>query len=189
MKISVAFLLILSFGNISAQVFEKNYSSIHLHTLDRKIFSCAEIIKNRASVFVFLLPDCPACESYSLTLNQLSEKYRSSGIIFYGVFAGNYNTSEEMKTYQSNYHIRFMLLTDPEKELVKSLGAKITPEVFVVSETGHTLYRGRIDDWMYAVGKKKPAITSHELGNALNAIENNRQIKVSETRAIGCIIE
>jgi len=189
MKIIITLFLLLSFEINPAQDFKKNYSTLRLNTLEQKAFSFNDISKNTASVFVFLLPDCPACESYSLTLNQLSEKYNSSGIVFYGVFPGDYNTIEEMKEYQSKYHIHFTLMTDPEKKLVKSLGAKITPEVFVLSNTGQTLYRGRIDDWMYAVGKKKPLITKHELQDALVAVANHQPVKVPFTKPIGCIIE
>ena len=176
--------------NNSAQVVvEKNLSSIQFSTLDQKIFSFDAIKKNTASVFIFLLPDCPACESYSRTLNQLQKKFKSSGIQFYGVFPGHYNTLQEMKDYQSRYRINFLLMTDPEKKLVKSLGAKISPEVFVLSNTGKTLYRGRIDDWLYAVGKKKLRVTTHDLRNALDAIVQKKPLAVSETNAIGCIIE
>ena len=171
------------------QKFESNFSDIQLSTIDQNIFSCNEIIKNTASVFIFLLPDCPACESYSLPLNKLQEKYKASGIRFYGVFPGQYNTIEEMKNFQSRYHINFLLMTDPEKKLVSSLGAKVAPEAFVVNSEAKVIYRGRIDDWMYAVGKKKPVVTSRELQDALNALVNHVPVKVSETKAIGCIIE
>ena len=164
-------------------------SSLKLETLDQKFFSLDEIKKNTASVFIFLLPDCPACQSYSLTLNQLSKKFESSHIAFYGVFPGDYNTVREMKEYQTRYHINFLLMTDPGKKLAKSLAAKVVPEAFVVNAEGKILYRGRIDDWMYAVGKKKPTVTRHELQDALNAISLHQPIKVAETKAIGCIIE
>lgn len=190
MKKIIMFFLLIAAETVTAENAQENHLlSLQLNTLDQKIFSVDEIRKNTASVFIFLLPDCPSCQSYSLTLNQLSEKYRASGIVFYGVFPGDYNTPEEMKEYQTRYHINFLLVTDPEKKLAKSLGAKITPEVFVANSNGQTLYRGRIDDWMYAVGKKKPMITTHELQDALNSVAHHQPVRVPETKAIGCIIE
>ncbi len=185
MKKIFIFLLLFSSERISAQ----NLYSIQLKTLDHKIFSLDEIKKNNASVFIFLLPDCPGCQSYSLTLNQLNKKFESAGIVFYGVFPDDYNTLKEMKDFQTQYHINFSLLTDPEKKLAKTLAAKVVPEAFVTDNTGKILYRGRIDDWMYATGKKKPTITTHELQDALNAIVLHQPIKISQTKAIGCIIE
>ena len=94
-----------------------------------------------------------------------------------------------MKEFQDRYHINFLLLKDPENKLVKGLGAKVAPEAFVVNGAGQTIYRGRIDDWMYAVGKKKPVIGTHELMDALDAVVHHQQVKVKETNPIGCIIE
>jgi len=190
MKRILVFLFWICVGTASAQKdFERNFASMHLISPDQKTFALDEIKKNTASVFIFLLPDCPACQSYSLTLNQLNDQFKSYGVAFYGVFPGNYSTTGEMKDFQKNYRIRFLLLTDTEKKLVKSLGAKITPEVFVVNNAGKLCYRGRIDDWMYAVGKKKPVITTHELEDALNSVVHHQPLKVAETKAIGCIIE
>jgi len=183
-------LLLNAIGPVSAQSnFANEFTHIQLSYLDNKLFSADAITKNAASVFIFLLPDCPASQSYSLTLNELCSAFKSSGVAFYGVFPGHYNTPEEMKEYQDNYHVLFPLITDPEKKLVKSLGAKIAPEVFVVNSSGQTLYHGRIDDWMYAAGKKKLTITSHELKDALTALVHHQPPKVKATQAVGCIIE
>jgi peroxiredoxin len=185
MKKFVLLLFVICAEFVSAQ----NLFSIRLKTLDQKIFSLDVTRKNTASVFVFLLPDCPGCQSYSLTLNQLSKKFESSGIVFYGIFPGDYNTIQEMKDFQTRYHVNFLLLTDPDKKLAKGLAAKVVPEAFVVNNTGKILYHGRIDDWMYAAGKKKPSVTKHELLDALDAIAHHQPVKVPETKAIGCIIE
>ncbi len=193
MKIAPRLLLffLLSIGqSVSAQKdIAKNLLSLQLQTLEQKIFSFDEIKNNTATVFVFLLPDCPSCQSYSLKLNQLSTKFNSSGIKFYGIFPGHYNTEKEMVDFQKRYRINFPLMIDPEKKLVHCLSAKVVPEVFVIDKAGKVLYHGRIDDWMYAVGKTKPGITKHELKDALDAVAQHQLLKVKETKAIGCIIE
>jgi peroxiredoxin len=189
MKKKIVLFILLCASNITAQNPDIQLHSIQLKTIDQNVFSFDVIKKNKASVFIFLFADCPGCQSYSLTLNQLSKKFEASGIGFYGVFPGDYNTIQEMKEYQGRYHINFPLLTDPQSKLVKTFGAKVVPEAFVINNDGKILYRGRIDDWMYAVGKKKPSITKHELQDALNAVVNHQPVKVTETKAIGCIIE
>jgi len=73
--------------------------------------------------------------------------------------------------------------------LVKAFHAGIVPSAFVVDNMGNILYKGRIDDWMYALGKKRAVITKHDLRDALVAIQENKVILVKETKAIGCIIE
>jgi len=165
------------------------FESISLKNLSGELFSFRELKKNTATVIVFLLPDCPACQSYSTTLNKLNEQYQKDGVAFYGVFPGTYNTLEEMNEFKNTYHIKFPLLCDPDKKLVKTIAAKVTPEVFVLNHETNIVYRGRIDDWMYALGKKKPVITTHELADALHAVVHHQPAKVSQTTAIGCIIE
>jgi len=162
---------------------------LKLKNLENEPFALAQLKRNKASVIVFLLPDCPACESYSKTLSDLQKKFTDANINFYGVFPGNYNTVSEMQEYQKTYKINFPLLQDPKNLLVKAFHAGIVPSAFVVDNIGNILYKGRIDDWMYALGKKRAVITKHDLRDALVAIQENKVILVKETKAIGCIIE
>ncbi len=162
---------------------------IKLQSILGETFALSKLKLNKASVVVFLLPDCPACESYSRTLIDLREKYLREGFEFYGVFPGNYNSTEEMKVFQKTYKIPFPLLTDPENILVHTLNAKIVPSVFLINSSGTVLYKGRIDDWLFALGKKRAVITKHELKDALVATSKGEPVIVKETTAIGCILE
>jgi len=52
-------------------------SSLTIESLEGKKISVVELLKhNRASVFYFLMPGCPMCESYTLTINELEKKFR-----------------------------------------------------------------------------------------------------------------
>jgi len=183
-------LCLLSVTQVTAQKIssaEVIISSL-LKTTDGKIFRMYETRKFTASVFIFLLPDCPACENYSRTLNLMSDKYKSEGIQFYGVFPDFVNAAD-INQFAKSYKIKFPLLMDYNKELLKAFDAHIAPSAFVISEGTILLYRGRIDDWMYAVGKKRTVITHHELEDALNAIADNKPITVSKTQPVGCLID
>ena len=166
-----------------------NYNGIELKDLENNQYPLSGLSANKVNVFVFLLPDCPACQSYSLTLNNLETRFSKAGIRFYGVFPGNYNSVSEMIDYKKQYRILFPLLRDPDKKLVSALNAKVAPEAFVCDDAGKILYHGRIDDWMIATGKKKPMITENNLADILAAIEKHRPVYSSSAAAIGCIIE
>jgi hypothetical protein len=45
----------------------------------------------KAAIFVFLAPDCPLSQNYTLTLNNLAKDFEPKGIGFYGVFSGDAN--------------------------------------------------------------------------------------------------
>lgn len=159
-----------------------------LKTTDGKIFRMYETRKFTASVFVFLLPDCPACENYTLTLNNLEKKFKSSGISFYGVFPP-FVKNTDVEKFKKDYRIGFPLLIDFNRELLSAFDAHVAPSVYVISETTLLLYRGRIDDWMYAVGKKKTVISHHELEDAITAISTGKKIAVNKTQPVGCLID
>lgn len=160
-----------------------------LHDIDGKEFAFSTLHQFKGTVFIFMLADCPACENYSLTLNKLHSYYQSRGITFIGIFSGNYGTVEEMKMFRKNYKINFPLLQDPEKRLLHALKASVAPQAFLVDSTSTIRYQGRIDDWMYALGKKRTVIRQHDLKNALEQYINGTPIKTAVTTPIGCIIE
>jgi peroxiredoxin len=179
--------LILFLQNISGE--ENAFFNFKLNDVDKHSVSFSDFKSNKASVIVFLLSDCPASQSYTTTLNKLSKKYLPEKIKFYGVFPGKFSTTEELKSFQKIYMISFPLLMDPEMSFSKYMKASIAPSCFVVDSTGKIIYKGRIDDWLYALGKKRQVITENNLDDALKSVSKNLPVKKSETTPIGCILE
>lgn len=163
--------------------------TINLKTIDSIEFSLQPLTANKASVFIFLSPDCPMCQNYSLTLNQLFDKYKTDGVKFYGVFPGKNFDQSEIDTYVKTYNLKADLLMDEDKHLSTFLGAKVTPEVFVIDRMGKIIYTGSIDNWLHEPGQKRTLITEHYLDDALKAVISNTEIKTISTEAKGCLIE
>ncbi|MFM9052982.1 MAG: redoxin domain-containing protein [Bacteroidota bacterium] len=178
-------LLIIDYDNVSAQsVFPIKLNSISgdpVVLTPQKAFPF--------TVFIFLLPDCPACQSYTLTLKKLFEKFSQSGIRFIGVFAGKYSKEKEMNEFESRYQLPFPLYVDKNHDLIRKLDVHVSPEVVTIDQSGTVSYRGRIDDWMYAVGKKRTVIRHHDLENALRSISDGKKPDPDKTVPVGCIIE
>ncbi|MCX6275621.1 MAG: redoxin domain-containing protein [Bacteroidetes bacterium] len=187
-KIMLLFLFIGLQGFAQKRINAPEIISSLLKTPDGKIFRMYETRKDMASVFVFMLPDCPACENYTLTLNSLAKKYKALGVMFYGVFPP-FVKSDSIEKFRTSYKINFPLLVDYNKELLGAFDAHVAPSVYVINETTSLLYQGRIDDWMYAVGKKRTVISHHELEDALIAITSGNKIKVTQTQPVGCLID
>ena len=185
MKGKLVFILLL-FG-IDSYSQKTAINNAALKTTDGKDFKI-DPVANTASVIVFLLPDCPASQNYTLSLNQFSEKYAANKVAFYGVFPA-FVKKDEIVEFQKEYHIKFPLLMDDKQSLTNALHAHVAPGVFVLDQRGTVVYSGRIDDWMYAVGKKRTVITHHELQDALDAIVQGKKVVISKTQAVGCIID
>ena len=182
-------LLIILITFFSSSFSIEKFFQFKLADIDNQVVSFSGFINNKATVIVFLLSDCPASQSYTLTLNKLSKKYNTNKISFVGVFPGRYSTDDELKKFKRDYKITFPLLKDPDMILAKNLNAKVGPSCFLINDNGITVYKGRIDDWLYAVGKKRQIVTENNLEDAIKSVINNKPIKISETIPIGCILE
>jgi|JI7StandDraft_1071085.scaffolds.fasta_scaffold62449_2 peroxiredoxin len=176
--------VVFCFAFVTADIF-----SFTLKDSFNKDFAFSQLKKNKASVLVFLSPECPLCQSYSLTLNELQHKFAANNIHFYGLVPDKSFSDADVNAFAKQYKITMPLLRDSEQKITRYTGATITPEVVVVNEKGATVYRGRIDNWAYELGKKRRVITERELLDVLTAISNGKAIKVKKTKAIGCFIE
>lgn len=146
-------------------------------------------LKNKtAVVLVFLSPMCPISRKYALLLNNLFEKYSTGKIGFYGVFSGSNAEVDIADTFRQDYAIQFPILLDKNFRLAEITGATITPEVCIIDSTGFMLYRGMIDNWFVALGKKRKVITEHYLQDSLEMLTNAREVDIPYNKAIGCLI-
>jgi peroxiredoxin len=160
-----------------------------LKDLKEKKVMLAETFSGKARVYVFLSPECPLCQSYSLTLRRLYDQYHQKGIEMIGIVPGTDFTTAQIAAYVKEYKIPFVLLKDENLQVVKKYKGSITPEAVVTDARGRILYQGRIDNWAYELGRKRKVITEHDLQNALESIATNKPIKVTKTKAVGCFIE
>ncbi len=163
--------------------------TIPLTNLKNQSTTLAFSPQTKATVIYFLSPECPLCQSYTLTINQLAKTYQNKGIAFVGVVPGKDYSIASILHYKRNYQLSIPLLVDPQLKLTKTLGATITPKAFVISNQQKVLYKGRIDNWAYELGKKRKVITEHNLKDALEALLHHQAIKVTQTKAVGCFIE
>jgi thiol-disulfide isomerase/thioredoxin len=158
--------------------------AIKLRTTGNEQFT---IPLNKPAVLVFLAPDCPLSKNYAPVLNSLAKEH--PGVNFYGIFPGKSYSVKEISDYGKDYVIRFPLLSDPLKQLSAYTKAKVTPEVILVNQKGIILYRGLIDNWAVSLGKKRQVVTDHYLDDAISLYETGKQIIVTHTDPVGCLIK
>lgn len=162
---------------------------IPLKDLDGKTVFLNGISKQKATVLIFLSPECPLCQSYTLTINNLIKKYQPLGIDFIGIVPTKDFTAKSIHDYRITYKSAVKILRDENNELVQLLHATITPEVFILDKNARVLYSGRIDNWAYELGKKRKVITAHNLADAIDATLAGKPVAVPKTKAVGCFIE
>ncbi len=158
-----------------------------LQSLDNKEVSID--VKKQITVFVFLSPECPLCQSYTLTLNKMQKQYESKNVKIIGVFTGMHYSFNELLEFKKTYNIAFQLLVDIDGKLIPVFKPEVTPEAVVLNQKGIVMYQGRIDNWAYELGRKRSVITEKDLDNALKEVTANKPVTIKRTKAIGCFIE
>lgn len=167
----------------------QHIGQISLLDLRGKKVALSQIKEHNGTAIIFISPECPLCQSYTLTINKLIKEYEAKGISFIGIVPTKDFTLKSINDYRITYKSSLKILRDENNELVKFLNATITPEVFLLNKNAQVIYSGRIDNWAYELGKKRKVITDHNLKNALNALLGGKPIPVTKTKAVGCFIE
>jgi thiol-disulfide isomerase/thioredoxin len=163
--------------------------SYRLPLSNSSLLNFESLKNNKASVFVFLAPDCPLSQSYTPALNELHGRFADSNIAFYGVVESGKYKRKEIDDYITQYRIDLPIVLDAHSELARLFGAMVTPEVFVVNSKGQTVYQGAIDNRAPELGQYRTVITEHYLIDALNSFIRDAAISVRTTKPIGCFIE
>ena len=96
-------------------------------------------------VLIFLAPLCPICQNMSFDLRQLEKDFAGEPVEFVGVFPNASTTEAQIATFQQTYGLDMTMGKDTA-HWAEALGARWTPEVFVLDKADSVVYRGRIND-------------------------------------------
>ena len=138
-------------------------------------------------VVVFLSPECPLCQNYSLPLNQLQKKYAGK-VAFTGVVPGKAYSVADVSAFTQKYHIGFPITIDSAKTLSKSLKATVTPEVFLLGPNNKVLYHGSIDNWIKDLGMQSARPTVFYLQDAIDQSLAHQPVRIPYNKPVGCLI-
>jgi len=143
----------------------------------------------RAAVLVFMTTECPISREYVPTLNQLAAKFKDQPVKLYGVVTDPSCTRAAVAQFKKDFKIDFPVLFDSSGELAETLGATHVPEAFVLDTEADVVYRGRIDDLYAEAGVKRPAVTKHDLADAITAVVDGKPVAEAKTTPIGCPLQ
>jgi hypothetical protein len=142
---------------------------------------------DKMKLIVLLSPECPMSVNYTLTLNQISEKFRDR-LEITGVIPGRTVKDDEVNRFASAYKLTFPLLVDKDRILVRMVKGKVTPEAFLFNADGTLVYSGAIDNWLTELGKKKQKPDMFFLQDAILNTINGSPVTVPYVKAQGCLV-
>ncbi len=144
--------------------------------------------KNKAVVLVFLGVECPLSNQFVPILADLYKEYSRKGIAFLGINANAQDGRERVAVHARQHTIPFPVVKDTGNTVADQLGARRTPEAFIVDSSNTIQYHGRIDD-QFGIGFARPGKpTRRDLAAALDEILAGKAVSVERTEVSGCRI-
>jgi len=141
----------------------------------------------KITVLVFARIDCPITDRYAPLLQEMNNAHKDK-VAFWFVYPDKSTTAEQISEHLRQFSISIPALRDPSHSLVKHASVTITPEVAVFDSGAQLLYHGRIDNLYEIAGRSRPAATTHELRDVLDAAIAGKPSPLASTPAVGCYI-
>jgi hypothetical protein len=141
-----------------------------------------------ATVLVFYSPECPISNSYSPTLATLVDTFVDKPVKWIGVCVDPDLSNAEVEAHARDFGLKLALARDRRGAFARKIGAKMTPEAFVIDAGGKVRYHGRIDDQFAARRVRNAVPSGSELADAIAAVLGGHEVTEPYVAPVGCPI-
>jgi peroxiredoxin len=139
----------------------------------------------KATVVVFLNTGCPVGNASARKLAAFHKRYAGEGVAFVAVNSHTLDTAAAVAAHAKELALPFPVLKDDGTALADRFAVDRVPTAFVLDAGRAVRYVGRVDD-QDAPGVHKPKATTRELGNAIDAVLDGREVTVPFAAPAGC---
>ena len=159
-------------------------------TIEGDFTSLNDNIKNNGILVIFTSNKCPFVVMWEDRYKLIEDECLKSDI---GMVYINSNEArrdgddsiDKMKEHAKKMGYNYPYLIDSNSKIANSFGAKTTPHIFLFNKNKKLVYKGAIDDNYQSIKNVKEKY----LINAITQLNNNQEIKINTTKAIGCSIK
>ena len=150
-------------------------ASIKMEGINGEKVSLSDVIMENGLLVNFTCNTCPWVVRWQDRYNDLAKasKKNKIGYIAINPNAGKRDRGENMDT----------LVKDAK--LATAFGARTTPHIYLFDGDGKLVYRGAIDD----NAAKKRKVKKKYLMDAIKAVGKGKDVRLAETKALGCSIK
>jgi peroxiredoxin len=185
--ISAAFTLLPGADTPAPPAIGARVPDFTLPDINGQLCSLAGYRSKKATVVVFVGTECPLANLYFPTLVDMHRKYAGRGVRFLAINSNDQDSAADVASHARERKIPFPVLKDADHRAADALGARRTPEAFLLDSGRVIRYHGRIDD-QYGYTYRRAAPTKTELKDAVEAVLEGKPVAIAETDARGCII-
>jgi peroxiredoxin len=154
---------------------------------DDKSVSLTDFSSRTGIAIIFTSTDCPYDQYYLNRIQKLIEKYQSQITVL--LINSNQDESiDQMKKYVIQNNIKVPYLSDNQQKAMVSLGARKSPECFLLQPSGEkfiVFYKGAIDD----NAQTASAVNMTYLAEAIDKLLAKQKIGTVEIRPVGCSLQ
>jgi peroxiredoxin len=154
-----------------------------LRDLTGKEVSFADL-KGPITLITFISTTCPISNAYNDRMNAVYKDYSAKGVKIIFVNANNNEPAAAVEKHAKDVGFVFPVYKDARNVVADRFGATVTPESYVIDQTGIIRYHGQIDD-----NRNEAQIHTHGLRMALDAVLAGKPVQLQETKAFGCTIK
>lgn len=189
------FTLTAFWANIHAQGYKvgDKATDFSLENIDGNMVSLSDYKDAKGFIVIFTCNTCPYAVAYEDRIEALNKLYAPKGYPVIAIMPNNTevkpgDSMEAMKTRAKEKGFTFPYVMDKGQKIYPQYGATKTPHVFILEKTeqGNVVkYIGAIDDNYQDAN----AVKVKYVEDAVEALLENKDVAIKETRAIGCSIK
>ncbi len=199
LKLLSAMVLVLALSAFTTKTEDQGYkvgdiaTDFNLENIDGNKVSLSDYKDAKGFIVIFTCNTCPYAVAYEDRVEALNKKYASKGYPVIAIMPNNTEVKpgdrmDAMRARAKAKGFTFPYLMDEGQKIYPQYGATKTPHVYVLQKTtkgNQVKYIGAIDDNY----KDAKAVTAKYAEDAVDALLDNKDIEIKETRAIGCSIK
>lgn len=141
--------------------------------------------KDKIVVVNFCTQECPFSLGVEPSINALATTYKDKDVVFLGVDSNKDLEAAAVQKHVQEAGLAYPVLKDVDNKLADAVGARVTPEIFVIGKDGQLAYHGAPDD------RSGPTSTPTEfyLQDALEALTTGKSVAKPTVKPWGCGIK
>lgn len=156
--------------------------------LNGKPFSLSEL-KNKKAIVIFMRErDCPISEKYGPRIARYEKEFSKKGIQFIYNYVGQVRTKPSAVGDLQRFGFKGLYAIDSKQEVINTLAAVTTGDVFILTPERKVIYKGPLDD-QYHLLKSALKARNNYVRDILSSLANGKPVTPKELPAPGCIIE
>jgi peroxiredoxin len=159
-----------------------------LPDVNGKPHSLYEFQGKKAVAVVFFATQCPYSNAFNHVMAELAHEYAGRGVAFIGINANKTEPVSEVAEHARAHGLDFTILKDQGNVIADRLGARVTPEVFLLDSSWTLRYHGALGNSHQPTNNPEKT-SADEVRPALEAVLGGQPVANSETKAFGCTIK